>query len=224
MKVNRDQRCSQKEVDIIYLYSGWVRGVAKSMYVKYKSPGVELGDFIQYASIGLIESAYRFDNRASVQFTSFAYLRVKGTILNNIYKFSDTGSLLYSRFRRERERLDSLKENDKPRDLEEYSNLVIELACVYLLDEKSDEAFALSYSDIAYSQYSNYEESELARNLVWSLPENMRKVMTLHYYQHISFSDIAKMMGISKARISQIHAQAITKIKARLESNSHTEL
>ena len=194
------------------------------MYVKYKSPGVELGDFIQYASIGLIESACRFDNRASVQFTSFAYLRVKGTILNNIYKFSDTGSLLYNRFRKEKERLDSLKKNEKPRDLEGYANLVIELACVYLIDEKSDEAFGLSYSDTAYSQYSNDEESEMARSLVWSLPESMRKVMTLHYYQHISFTDIAKIMGVSKARVSQIHAKAISKLKARLESNSQTEL
>ncbi len=92
-KNDDNQNKNDDITDIVVLYSTWVRRIAKNFYVRYYAPGVELGDFIQYASIGLIESAKRFNRSEPVRFTSFAYLRVKGTILNNIYKFSDAGPL-----------------------------------------------------------------------------------------------------------------------------------
>jgi len=204
--------------DIVILYSTWVRRVAKNLYVKYYASGVELGDFIQYGSIGLIESAKNFKKNESVRFTSFAYLRVKGTILNHIYKFSEVGNYLYSQYRRERERLNSLK-SDKPLDnIDEYSNLVINLAFSVLIEEKAEDIFI--DQDESYSSYQNDENLKIMNELIFLLPAEKQKVMIMHYFQFISFTDIASLMNISKARVSQIHASALADMKEKLEHQS----
>ncbi|KUI97007.1 sigma-70 family RNA polymerase sigma factor [Vibrio sp. MEBiC08052] len=206
--------------DIVFLYSGWLRRIVKNFYLKYYAPGVEFNDFIQYGSLGLIESAKHFDQQASAKFTSFAYLRVKGTILNNIYKFSDSGSLLHWRYRLNQERLDSFQQEQPLTDLESYAELVIELAFSSYLDEEQENIFSEDISDDGYRLYQQDEALDMIREFIELLPYQQRKIMTLHYFQFVSFTDIAELMQVSKARVSQLHAKSILAMKQRLESEN----
>ncbi|MCG3723708.1 sigma-70 family RNA polymerase sigma factor [Vibrio cincinnatiensis] len=207
--------------DIVILYSTWLRGVAKKLYVRYYSSGVELGDFIQYGSIGLIESAKNFKKNESVRFTSFAYLRVKGTILNHIYKFSEVGNYLCSQYRRERDRLNSIRNNNSLEDIDRYSNLVINLAFSILIEERAEDIF--TDQDVNYASYQSEENLKIVHELIFLLSEEKQKVMILHYFQFIPFTDIASLMGISKARVSQIHASALADMKEKLEHQGQYE-
>ncbi|MGF1731287.1 sigma-70 family RNA polymerase sigma factor [Photobacterium kasasachensis] len=218
---NKDDDVQNKDItDVVILYSTWVRRIAKSFYVKYYAPGVELGDFIQYASVGLIESANRFNKYEPVRFTSFAYLRVKGTILNNIYKFSDAGHYIYSQYRREKERLSSLKRKKNIKNIDDYSTLVIDLAFSVLLEEQADDLFFEQELDENYSAYQKDENMQLMRELIGLLPCDQKKIMIMHYFQFISFTDIAGLMNVSKARVSQLHAKAISEMKNKMEHSS----
>jgi len=218
---NEDEQSKKDDItDVVILYSTWVRRIAKNFYVRYYAPGVELGDFIQYASVGLIESAKRFNKSEPVRFTSFAYLRVKGTILNHIYKFSDAGNYIYSQYRREKERLTSVKQGQSLENIDDYSALVIELAFSVLLEEQAEDLFFDQEKDGSYSAYQKDENLNFMRELIVLLPCDQKKVMTMHYFQYISFTDIAALMNISKARVSQLHAKAISEMKRKMEHSS----
>ncbi|WP_411993524.1 sigma-70 family RNA polymerase sigma factor [Agarivorans sp. DSG3-1] len=207
-----------KLTEVVNLYSSWTRGVAKSLYIKYYASGVELEDYVQYATVGLIESAERFDRKQPVKFTSFAYLRVKGTILNNIYKYSEVGSLSHNIRRREKERLSSLKESAET-TIEAYSSLVIELSIANLIEDKVEHLFSEEQNLEPYQNYENTQVLGLLKPLLIQLPYLQKQVMTLHYFHQLPFANIASVLNLSRARVSQLHVEALRVVRKKMEIN-----
>ncbi|WP_445262174.1 sigma-70 family RNA polymerase sigma factor [Pseudomonas sp. EA_35y_Pfl2_R111] len=60
--------------------------------------------------------------------------------------------------------------------------------------------------------------------LVEKLPANERQVIVGHYYQHLSFVALSELLGVSKSRISQIHAQALKRIRKGYEEQEGMEV
>lgn len=61
-----------------------------------------------------------------------------------------------------------------------------------------------------------YEDEELKEQLVKilrDLPERDRMVITLYYYEEITFKEIGRALGISESRVSQIHSEVISRLK-----------
>jgi len=57
------------------------------------------------------------------------------------------------------------------------------------------------------------EDRNTIRNCLRSLPENQTKVITLHYLQNVPLRDVAQRLAVTPARVSQLHHQALGKLK-----------
>ena len=65
---------------------------------------------------------------------------------------------------------------------------------------------------------TRHEITQIIIDRIERLPEVQRKVLALYYFEDMRLREIAEAFGVTEARISQIHAQAILSIRAYLQS------
>jgi len=206
---------------LIEFYLPLCRTIAATLYAKRGGLQVEFLDYMQFATIGLIEAVERFDPALGNQFTTYATPRIRGSILNNLEPLSEQYTQIGLRKRIEIERIESLNPPDpsggkrrRKRDLlAELTELTIGLALTHLL-EGSGMMQGGEENEHAYRQ-EFYDHAELRQiraslaGLVRALPEQERQVIRYHYYHGLGFTEIADLLELSKGRISQIHRQGI---------------
>ena len=195
------------------------RIVAASLYRQRGSLQVEFADYLQFATLGLIEAVDRFDLDRGVAFASFATLRIRGAVLNNLAALSEQYQQIDLRKRLRQERLESLRRSDGgSQDLfTRLADMAVGLALSQLLDgsgmlQPVDDGQG-AYHQPFYDSARERQLRETLAGLVQSLPDAERRVVRYHYFQNIGFTEIAELMGLSKGRVSQIHRQALRSLR-----------
>jgi len=182
----------------------------------------EFADYMQYATLGLIEAVDAFDWQRGVQFNTFATYRIQGAIRNCIANFSERREQVGLLYRLKKERIDSIKHGDEApppkRRREKGGALVRELADVaviwalsYLL-EGSGMLAPRGEAQYVEQFYDGLELRQLKDKLVGlvdALPDQERRIIKYHYFQNLEFTEIAVIFGVTKGRISQIHKRAL---------------
>jgi RNA polymerase sigma factor for flagellar operon FliA len=205
---------------LIVFYQPLAKQLAIRTYVLRRDDSVSFADYLQYAHVGLVESVDRFDPRRAVLFETFATYRIRGAILNGLAKESELAAQRGYWAERMRERTQSLKhatvtDGEVDEALKGFVGVTVGLALGLLLEqpvEPADEsAGANPYAATALAQAAGR-----VRQLVGRLPERERTLVELHYFRHEAFQDIAARFGISKGRVSQLHAQALKRLRKLL--------
>lgn len=212
----RNKRCAATRHALVDHYAGWTRVVARDVFVRVRVQGAEWTDYVHYATIGLLECLDRFDPDKGVHFQTYARHRLRGAILNNIGRFAERSS--HGNGGRYAERTESLdaggsESGDTLRDLIDVS---VGLAIGYLLELGTVPSSSQPENDAYRQLESEHLEANLAM-LVDKLPDKERAVVTGHYYQQMSFVEVAAMLELTKGRISQLHRQAMNRIRLWLE-------
>lgn len=205
--------------DILFLrYESWARSLAFRLFAKYKSAGMDADDYVQYASIGLLEAIEKFDPARGVHFKLYAKSRIQGSILNSIVKFSEAAQSKYAYNKVLKERLLSLENardtQANPQDI--IVNIILDLATGFLLESEPNEKEYIRVSD---SNFDSVEISALKAKVFDSfelLDDKSKLVMTGHYRDYKSFSIISEEMNMSAGRISQIHTNAIRTLRRKI--------
>lgn len=112
------------------------------------------------------------------------------------------------------DRVESIEEDMATDPLEAFVSLTVGLGLGFLLESRSFPGH-----EEATGAYTALEKEELSAAVaegVEQLDERERTILTLHYFHHISFVDIAAQLGVTKGRISQLHERAIEQLRARL--------
>ncbi len=187
--------------------------VAATLYASRFDDSVEFADYLQFARVGLLEAIERYDPKREASFATFATYRIRGAILNGIEKLSELATQKAQRRRLQRERLKSIKEHESSPGEDAFArmlDLTLKLAIGYLLEEsgvwKADEV------DRAADPYVSLEVKRLGERmtlLVEALPERERQIVRYHYFEHKEFVEIGDALGVSKGRVSQLHARAL---------------
>jgi RNA polymerase sigma factor for flagellar operon FliA len=196
-------------------YLGFAQILAGKVYSSRYHDEIEFAEYMQFASVGLLEALERFNPALGVKFKTFAGRRIIGAMLNGLETVTEKQQQIAFRKRIASERLESLKEGRaaKPQPDElfhQLAQMAVGLALGYMLDDSS----MYRHRNATYSQ-TGYEAVELeqlqkrVRGLVEDLPERERKVIKYHYMNQFQFDEIAGLMGVTKGRISQIHKHAI---------------
>lgn len=194
---------------LILLHAPWARLVARDVFLRVRSRNTEWGEFAQNATVGLIEAVDRYDPVRGVEFRTFARHRVRGAVFNGLRQLWDRGvantrdSIL--------ERSASLDEADGD-PLECFVSWTVGVGIGHLLDVTSLPG-ADGYPRGPYATLEHDQRCELLRELVRLLPDREAMIITLHYFQHIPFVDIAGLLNLTKGRISQLHKQAIKRLR-----------
>jgi RNA polymerase sigma factor for flagellar operon FliA len=208
--------------ELIELYRPLAKRIAARMFVLRRDNSVAFADYFQYACVGLVEAIDRYEPERPVLFETFATYRVRGAILNGLAKESELAAQRHYWAARAQDRVESLKrpvtDDGAPANaLTDLVELTVSLAFGVLLESRAEPAD----ESPSANPYAAAELGELVRRLrraVEQLPERERSIIELHYYQHEAFQDIAARFGVTKGRVSQLHARALTRMRAAFEA------
>ncbi|MBQ6968306.1 MAG: FliA/WhiG family RNA polymerase sigma factor [Lachnospiraceae bacterium] len=223
---------------IIVEYAPLVKVVAGrlSMYLGYN---VEYDDLVGYGVFGLIDAIDKFDMAKDVKFETYASLRIRGSILDQIRKMDWIPRTVRQRQKKIEQAIKDIEgETGKTAtDLEiagklgitedEYAEWQAQMAVtnVVSLNEFQDSGTELPVKDVGATENrilgpeEAIEKDELKKTLAESLElltEKERKVILLYYYEELTLKEISNILEVSESRISQLHVRALQKMKTKL--------
>jgi len=204
---------------LIEMYVPFARILAAKLYSGRRVQSSEFDEYLHYGILGLIEAVDKFDPSRGVLFRTFAAHRIQGSVLNNVEKLSERDEQLALRSRLRKQRLESLrgerKEASKTSELfAEMAEVALGLALGYMLEGSG--MYAGSEESAVDDVYAGTELKELRATInaiVDILPERERDVIKYHYYHSLGVEEIGNILGLTKGRISQIHHQALKRLR-----------
>jgi RNA polymerase sigma factor FliA len=199
-------------------------------------------DIKSAAMLGLLDAANKFDPSKNILFKTFAEYRIRGAILDEMRKLD-----WFSRSLRDKQNKIGKVLNDlqlqlgrDPDDhevagamnisLEEYRSILVEvshLGCVSLHETLDHSEEGRSFLDNLTDDRpcampgARIEDEQLTRTVaqvLGQLSEKERLVISLYYYEELTQKEIAEAMELSEGRVSQLHSQALIKLKSKLEA------
>ena len=205
-----------------------------ALHIKRRLPSfIELDDLLQAGFIGLLEarSNYRADMQTS--FETFAGIRIKGAIIDSLRKNSwgtretikhakamgQAIARLEQQYKREPTSEEIAKEMGL--SLVDYLELCTQahLANVISLDEHERDFTIISESEENPALVHQKEQMlQYIKNELQHLSEREQTVLSLYYVDEFTFKQIGEILSLTEARISQIHAQAIARLKTKLDN------
>jgi RNA polymerase sigma factor for flagellar operon FliA len=225
----QSSRLHRDRKELVRMYEPFARSIAARMYGMRVDDSVAFEDYVQYGRVGLLEAVDRFDLAREVMFSAYAASRIRGAILNGIAKESELAA--QNRFWRSRvrDRIDSLRTAAAPSadraSLAQIATITVGLALGVLLEDSPD-SFEPADPNAQNNPYAANELSQLAatvRTLVHRLPEKERAVITGHYVNHLEFQHLAQELSLTKGRVSQLHAQALQRMRQWLEERPNLD-
>jgi RNA polymerase sigma factor for flagellar operon FliA len=193
---------------------------------------IEFDDLVGYGSKGLIEAAERFDPAQGVTFTTFAYYRIRGAMLDGMRTMGWYSRADYARYRAEErahEYLQNLSERegaarqtgaeespDKAAQLESIAAILSTVATVHIT---SIEAASKVADQSLPAPDAGLESGQLGarvRAAVQGLPEKERKLMELYYFEDKNLETAGAAMGLSKSWACRLHARAVGLLREAL--------
>lgn len=217
--------------------------LVRSIVGKINHPDNPLSQYEDLESVGimgLLQALDGYDPEQNVKFNTFAYYRIRGNVIDylrkidqmprikraNYGKAQDAMQRLMQKLGREPEDSEVARELDM--SLEDYQKLLatVQQRSVLSLDHKkysNDESETELQDFIADQQFElpdvNLERSELEKKLsteIQKLKERDRLILALYYYEDLTLSEIAALLQLTEARISQIVGKLLLQLKSRL--------
>lgn len=196
---------------------------------------VQLDDLMQAGMIGLLEAAQKYEATKGASFETYAGIRIRGAIVDEIRKGDWVPRSVHRNSRRiaqaikvvedrtGREAMDSEVADELEMTLPEYH------AC--LADSNSGRLFSLdelnesgdvpidnedAVPDAPFEALSSAGFRQSLATAINGLPEREKLVLSLYYQEELNLKEIGAVIGVSESRVSQIHSQAAMRLKARL--------
>ena len=222
---------------IIIEYASLVKIVAGKLGI-YLGYNVEYDDLVGYGTFGLIDAIDKYDFDKGVKFETYASLRIRGAILDQVRRMD----WLPRTVRQKQKRMDAAYqklETESGRfatDEELAAELEISVeelnqwqtqtkaAGVVSLDEYleqgSENGIVGTVESEDFAQPEKQMEQKTMKELLVrsleSLTEKEKKVVLLYYYEELTLKEISEVLEVSESRISQLHTKAIQKLRLKL--------
>jgi RNA polymerase sigma factor for flagellar operon FliA len=192
---------------------------------------VELDELVAYGTLGLVESAGRFDASYPVAFTTFSYYRIRGAIYDGLREMGYLSRSTHAPTRFEANANDLLHtaaEDEQPDggsltevedDIAAAEEVIERLIPAYLLSLESERVREIA--DPAAFSAEDAERQDLIGLVMSSLRElrdDERQLIEAIYFKYVPMTDLAKQRGVNKSWISRLHARAIDHLRESLRS------
>lgn len=207
--------------ELIHLYQPYVRALAARCYARRMHNAFEFDEYLQFATLGLLEAMEKFQPERGVPFKAFAAKRIMGAMLDGLETLSEQQQQVAWRKRLMEERHRSMAEDA---DLDDGRQLLAELGAIgagialgFILDGTG--MIQDAQSTLPDNAYANTEAKQLHQRLwklVDGLPARDARLMHLLYQQQLTFEEAALTLKITKGRVSQLHKQIILQLRSQL--------
>ena len=218
---------------LIIEYSQLVKLVAGRLSM-YLGHNVEYDDLVGYGIFGLIDAIDKFDADKNVKFETYASLRIRGSILDQIRKMDWIPRTVRQRQRKLEEAIKQIEvrtgktasDEELAKELgiseEELLSWQSQLKVTNLVSmtEFEETGTEPAMDTTNNSHFAQPEEviakDELKKTLTEALEcltEKERKVIELYYYEEMTLKEISKILDVSESRVSQLHTKSLIKMK-----------
>lgn len=219
-RTGRDPLAHQQ---LFFRYAPWSRAVARDVYRRIRIPQMDWNDYAQNATIGLLEAMGRYDENRGIEFMAYAKPRVRGAVFNGLRIYLSEASRREGQASRLNDRMESFNSSPSEDPLSQLISSVAGMGLGLLLDSGASIDFFGADSD-ASTLVERHQMDVLLESALVQLPEREKLVLTLHYYQHMPFIDIAALLGVTKGRVSQIHKSGIQRSREMLHAKDMPSL
>lgn len=199
-------------------------------------------DLVGYGVIGLIDAVDRFDPERGIKFEAFAAKRIKGEILDNMRRQDWASASLRSRIKQLNDAYDEMELNQQDTSDEavaqklgltvEQVQKALEKAYIFNIVRFESLSMAADETGIRREELIPEDEDrspekvldrkemrEIIKREISHMTPNEQKVVVLYYYEELMLKEIAQVLGVTSARVSQIHSKALMKLRAGLEKS-----
>jgi RNA polymerase sigma factor for flagellar operon FliA len=203
-------------------------------------PQVDVEDLYSVGLLGLIHAQRRFDPTLGIPFASYATMRVRGAVLDELRRVDWMSRSLRIKAKKLTDVISSIEqkagrpatEAEIAEELgishEDYSSLLDEVRPIsYVeLDAVSGEDEDSSHHDLIGDERQpdaaqiamKQELIALVSERIQKLPDMQKKILAMYYFENLRLAEIAAVFGVTESRICQIHTQAVLSLKTYIRS------
>lgn len=241
--VNDDYSPANTERErLIMEYASLIKYIAQRIAARLPA-NIELDDLISSGVIGLMDAIDKYDSSRDNKFKTYAEFRIRGAILDEL-RAQDWVPRSVREKAKQLERCYTKIEQEKGRQateeevctelnisIEEYHEMLNQVRSVSLLSyedfsnfSKADKRSLHSLGDSSGRSPTPFSEVSVASlkktiaEAIQDLPEKQRLVLSLYYYEDLNLKEIGRVLDVTESRVSQLHTQAILRLKGRLRN------
>lgn len=220
--------------DLVTKYAPLVKRIAHHLMGRLPK-SVQVDDLIQAGMIGLLEAAGNYDGSKGASFETYAGIRIRGTMLDEVRRNDWLPRSVYRNSRRISEAVKIVenrtgkdaKEADVAKEmrisLTEYQELLrdVNSGQLYGFDDVGvhDDILQSGIAAAVDEPLTSAQREDFRQQLteaIKTIPEREQLVLSLYYDDELNLKEIGEVLGVSESRVSQIHSQAMCRIQARL--------
>ena len=221
--------------DLIERHTKLVNKIAYHLMARLPA-NVLVDDLVQSGMIGLLEAARNFDGGKGASLETFAGIRIRGAMLDEMRRGDWVPRSVHKNSRAianaiseiEKRTGLSAKEKDIAAQLQvtlfEYQQMLHDVNCAKLVAYEdlagSEEGLSgLSVThDSTFQAVSKKQFSSKLVAMIKELPEREALVLSLYYDEELNLKEIGMVLDVSESRVSQIHSQALHRLKAKAQA------
>lgn len=214
---------------LVSLYTPYARIIAARMYRRRGRLAAGFSDYMQSALLGLLRAIDRYDPALAIPFIHFSGRHIRGAVLDALPSLSELNAQVLGRHSLRRAHVATMQGEGCPAQdgasAEPPGGPAQETWAGFPLDDAS--AFRPLTEQLDHRCQEDLRQRELAAafaQLLPLLPERLSRLLRCHYFQQMRFVEIAQAMGLSPARVSQLHRQALKTLLHLSRSFGHLEL
>ena len=220
---------------ILLNYGYLVKWIVRRMMPKYNNYN-EYDDLVSCGMLGLIDAVDKYDIKHEVKFETYAVSRIRGEILDYMRAQDWASPSLRKKISAITNAYEVYENQNpgRPADSEVAESLNMPVVQVQKILAQTHMFNLINFEDALSSsnpeseikgEDDNTPEDELLRKekkeqlteVIDSLPEKERLVITLYYYEGLLLKEIADILQVTESRVSQIHSKVLAKMRTKLE-------
>lgn len=224
---------------VVEKYIPLVKYIA-SRVILGKTKYFEYDDLVGYGMVGLMDAISKYDASKGMKFSSYASIRIKGAIIDEIRKNSPVSKGAMDKLNRYNNAVERLQNQllreptneeianeldmtfSEVGEVESYINYIAVMSLENIIYSDDDEVSMMGIIEDKNSpspskQLEEKEEIEMLAKAIDILNEKDRIVVNLYYYEGLTLKEIGKVLDVSESRICQLHSRAIKNLRMAMK-------
>lgn len=212
-----------------------------SQVVTYLQPPLTMDDLVSAGTIGLVKAARDYDKTKEAEFKTYAYIRIKGAVIDELRGWSFAPASLKKMLQNARDTYDAIlsETNREPTDEQIADRMGIPVEKLLKVYENARARHFLSLDTVTGNEENaasigqtlearntrapsaRMETRETAKALakaIQQLPEKLRQIILLYYHKELTMKEVAEVLNITESRVSQLHASAVFKLSNKIRN------
>ncbi|MCD4831048.1 MAG: FliA/WhiG family RNA polymerase sigma factor [Anaerohalosphaeraceae bacterium] len=203
----------------------------------YLKPPLSKDDLVSAGTVGLLKAANDYDPANKASFKTYAYIRIKGAVIDELRSTSFVPSNINQQIRQAEKFSAEITEQKGcgPSDEELAEKMDISVKKLYRMfenarakqfvsiDRAQDDSSGLGpylpaeNTPAPEERLSKIEAIEKLTDAISQLNQKQRHIIVLYYQQELTMKQIAEVLNVTESRISQLHASALFKLSVKLK-------